>query len=236
MFRFLLLLMIGLNLAATTDSSIRLKVGESYTSQEKSIRIHFKSFHTTKTECAVPGFNCGSGYTPDPVTTPVIDFVRTNPDCKKSPLPKSCEWNYKVIKTDNKTYVDIEILNIYDHCMREENGSNRNTCILRTTVGNHFNPMHSPENCERADDPGIRNSCYEMMAENLNDSTLCKNVQGPHGRRCIQLLAIAAGDPGICEQLKKASLMESELNERQIFLDRCLAEVKKRNTIKAPQK
>ena len=103
---------------ALAGSQIRLKLGEIFKSQDLQLEVHLKKFHTTKTECAVPGFNCGSGYTPEPVTTPVVSILLTNPECKKSPLPKNCEWTYRIVSSDNKSYVDIEFLNIYDFCMR----------------------------------------------------------------------------------------------------------------------
>jgi hypothetical protein len=228
----ILLVLISLNSYARSKDRIRLKLGETYVSQELPIQIHLKKFHTTKTECAVPGFNCGSGYTPNPVTTPVVEFLQTNPECTKSPRPKFCEWNFKIVATDNKTYVDIEIVNIYEFCMGESNKSNRNSCIIRTTVGNDFNPMHSPDNCNRADDPEIKNNCFEMMAENLNDPKLCEKVIKPYGRRCILFLARAARDPAICQQLKTAPLNQSEENERQVYMDRCQNEIKQLNATK----
>jgi hypothetical protein len=214
---------------ALAGGQIRLKLGEILKSQEHQLEVHLKKFHTTKTECAVPGFNCGSGYTPEPVTTPVLSILLTNPECKKSPLPKNCEWTYRILGSDNKSYVDIEFLNIYDFCMRESNKSNRNSCILRTTVGNHFNPMYSPENCSRADDLVVKNNCYEMMAEQLNDPKLCENVARPYGHRCVFLMAKSTGNPEICQQIKSSPLNASEENGRGLFLNRCLEMMNKLN-------
>lgn len=224
-FLFLILLNVK-SYAESVPHRIKLMVGETHQSEKYPIKIKLEKFHTSKTECAVPGFNCGSGYTPSPVTTPVLDFKQTDPDCSQSPRPKKCEWNYKLTNTDNKTFVEVEILNIYDFCMRKENQSNRNSCILRTTVGNHYNPMYSPDNCNRADDPQIRNDCFEMMAENLKSPKLCDQVKKPHGRRCIFLLAIDSKNAAICQQLKTASLNQSEEQYRQMYLNECLEKTK----------
>lgn len=213
--------------AAKHVGAIRLIIGQTHVSSDRPIKISLERFHTTKTECAVPGFNCGSGYTPEPVTTPVVKFELTDPECKKSPRPSNCEWNFNILSTDSKTYVEVEILNIFDFCMREENQSNRNSCILRTTVGNHFNPMYSPDNCKRADDPKIRNECFEIMAENLNDPKLCESVTKPYGRRCVLLLAVAAKNPDLCQQLKESPLNQSEEQERQAYLNQCLLKSRK---------
>jgi hypothetical protein len=226
MFKLFVFVLISLSIFAKDPAKIKLKLGESYISPEFPLKISLKNFHTTKTECAVPGFNCGSGYTPDPVTIPVIDFIQTSPECTKSPRPRECEWTFKIIATDNKTFVDVEILNIYDFCMNDANKSNRNSCILRTTVGNHFNPMYNPDNCNKADDPEVKNNCFEIMAENLDDLNLCKKVTGPYGRRCVLLVAIAAGDPEICNLLLTSPMNPSELNERQLYLSRCREKIK----------
>ena len=213
--------------AHSTSTPIKLLVGETHHSEKYPIKIKLEKFHTKKTKCAVPGFNCGSGYTPEPVTTPILDFKLTNPDCSKSPRPRDCEWSYKITKTDSKTYVEVEILNIFDFCMREENQSNRNSCILRTTVGNHFNPMYSPENCNRVDDQIVQNNCFEVMAENLNVPEICNNVKKPFGRRCVLLLAVAAKNAEICQQLKIAPLYPSEEQDRQYYLEECLLKTRK---------
>lgn len=213
--------------AQNDKAKIKLLVGETHASQIYPIKITLESFHTSKTECAVPGFNCGSGYTPEPVTTPIIEFKLTDHECTKSPRPKKCEWNFNITKTDKKTFVEVEILNIFDFCMREENQSNRNSCILRTTVGNHFNPMYAPENCNRVDDPLVKNSCFEMMAENLKSPQLCENVKKPFGRRCVLMVAVAAKNAEICQELKTAPLNQSEEQDRQRYLDECLEKTKK---------
>lgn len=205
--------------------TFRLAPGQTYDEANVVLKLVFERFHTTKTECAVPGFNCGAGYTPEPVTTPVIKKIWKDKSCEKSPKPKQCELDFQITGTDSKTYVELKIVNPLDRCMEETDKSNRNSCILNTTKGRYDEPALNPDNCHRIDELEVRDSCFEAVADKLQDPKICDKMKGPQGFQCIYLRAKAAKDPSICHQLQIGPRVRSEA-DRKSAIASCLNGVK----------
>lgn len=222
LFQLITILLFASTIQAKT---FRLSPGQSYDEKSVPLKLIFESFHTTKTECAVPGFNCGSGYTPDPVTTPIIKRVWKDKTCEQSPRPKYCELDFQIIQTDKRTYIELKIINPFDRCMKDENQSNRNSCILNTTKGSYDEPALNPDNCNRINELEVRDGCYEALADKLQDPRICEKMKGPQGFQCIYLRAKAAKDRSICHQLQVGPRVRSE-EERKSAIDSCLNSIK----------
>lgn len=205
--------------------NVRLTPGQTYDEPNVVLKLVFERFHTTKTECAVPGYNCGSGYTPEPVTTPIIKKIWKDKICEHSPKPKLCELDFQIIGTDSKTYIELKIINPLDRCMEEENKSNRNSCILNTTKGRYDGPALNPDNCQRINELEVRDSCFEAVADKLQDPKICAKMKGPQGFQCIYLRAKAAKDPSICHQLQLSPRVRNE-SDRKSAISSCLNTVK----------
>jgi hypothetical protein len=221
-----IILLITLFLTGTSQANIRLTPGDVFNRDEIPLKLKFERFHTSKTECAVPGFNCGSGYTPEPVTTPIVQRIWKDKTCEQSPRPKHCELDFQILATDQKTYIEIKIINPLDRCMQQENLSNRHSCLLNTIKGHYDQPALDPENCQRiVDNQIMRDSCYEAVADKLGDAKICEKMQGPQGFQCIYLRAKTSKDPNICNQLQIGPWIRTE-SERLSAISSCLNSVK----------
>lgn len=219
------ILILSIFVSSAQAKSFRLSPGQSYDDKSVPLKLIFERFHTTKTECAVPGFNCGAGYTPDPVTTPIIKRVWKDKTCEQSPRPKHCELDFQIIQTDNKSFVELKMINPYERCSAEQDKSNRSSCILNTTKGRFDEPALDPDNCLRIDEIEVRDSCFEALADKLQDPRICEKMKGPQGFQCIYLRAKAAKDRSICTQLQLGPRVRSE-EERKGAISSCLNGIK----------
>ena len=152
----MLIQLLALLLFSSTSQAktFRLAPGQTYDEANVVLKLVFERFHTTKTECAVPGFNCGAGYTPEPVTTPVIKKVWKDKSCEKSPRPKHCELDFQIIGTDSKTYVELKIINPLDRCMEETDKSNRSQSLLVLSKNKNMARKHTDRGSQHLFQPG----------------------------------------------------------------------------------
>jgi hypothetical protein len=169
--KILIITLLLSNLAFTKEAElIRIDLGKSYVIPISGNELTLEKFQHYEPKCAVPGFNCGSGYHTEPFTMPVIK-LKESEKCQKFPLGEVCEKTYKVEKTDNKTFVQIRLHNIFEACEKNSNKDNRNSCFVQVTKNNYDKPAFRPENCERVkDDPERKDACYEAIADKVGDS------------------------------------------------------------------
>ncbi len=153
------------------DETVRIEVGDSALYAPIQFRLKLTSFKTYKTECAVPGFNCGSGYMPEPKTLPIFE-TSLGPPCnaKKGPLPKECEVAHTVVATDNVKFVELKFHSVFAPCEKEPNIDNRNSCFRIATKNNIYKPPFSPKNCDRIQPPEHRKSCYKEVTDKLGET------------------------------------------------------------------
>ncbi len=149
----------------------RIEIGDSAIYTPIGLRLKLASFKTYKTECAVPGSNCGIGYMPNPQTSPIFE-TSVDKQCaaKKGPLPKECEVAYSVVGTDNVKFVELKFHSIFAPCEKEPNIDNRNTCFRIAIKNNIYKPPFNPENCDRIQPPENRKSCYKEVNDKLSQT------------------------------------------------------------------
>lgn len=153
------------------DEVVRIDIGESATYSPVDFRLKLTSFKTYKTECAVPGFNCGSGYTPEPKTLPIFETsIAKQCNAKKGPLPKECEVAYSVINSDNAKFVELKFHSIFAPCEKHENIDNRNSCYQLATKNGPYKPPFNPKNCDRINPPERRKPCYKEVTDKLSQT------------------------------------------------------------------
>ncbi len=92
------------------NKPVKLKVGESVTYTPAKYTVIFKALSTYKSECAVPGFNCGIGYSPEPQILPVIDGKPYR--CELPDRPDGCKVKANIIKHDQKTFIELEFVEL----------------------------------------------------------------------------------------------------------------------------
>jgi hypothetical protein len=178
-------------------------------------KLTLESFKKHDPECAVPGFNCGISYNPNPYIQPIIK-VELATICQKYPLPKVCEETYKIKSTDNKNYVTIQVVNVFEQCEEDTNLDNRYSCIIRKARNAFDRPAFRHQNCERIrESQELRDACYEAIAGKERDVKICDLVKGQETFECIYLRAITKKDPEVCKTLK----MNKYHHSKQSHLD-----------------
>ena len=156
---------------STFEEIVRIEIGESATYAPIRFRLKLASFKTYKTECAVPGFNCGAAYMPDSNTIPIFETsVAKQCAAKKGPLPKECEVAYTVVGTDNAKFVELKFHSIFAPCEKESNIDNRNSCFRLATKNSIYKPPFNPKNCDRIQPPENRKSCYKEVSDKLSET------------------------------------------------------------------
>jgi hypothetical protein len=196
--------------AAHAHSGIRLELGKSFTIPSSGAELTLESFKRYEPNCAVPGFNCGSGYNPNPFTMPIIKVV-DGPKCQKYPLGEECETTFEVTKTDNKTYVELKLISVFAGCEKHSNLDNRNSCLIGAVKNHYDKPAFRAENCERIKDaPERKDACYEAVADKAQDVKICDLMKGQQGFQCVLLRAKVNRDPEICRTLKKNRFHHTE--------------------------
>lgn len=227
--KILIITLLLSNLAYSSKETglIRIDLGKSFVIPNSGTELTLESFKRYEPECAVPGFNCGAGYLPKAFTSPIIK-IKESEKCQKFPLGEECETTYKVEKTDEKTFVEIRLHNIFEACEKDSNKDNRNSCIAQVTKNNYDKPAYRAQNCERIkDDPERKDGCYEAIADKVGDPKICDHIKGNEGFQCVYLRAQAKGDPEICRTLKKNRFHHKD----QDLIDQiqsCLNTVKKK--------
>lgn len=188
--------------AAQANPLIRIELGKSFTIPVSGTQLTLEKFHRYEPKCAVPGKNCGSGYFPEPFTSPIIK-IQEGPKCQKFPLGEECETTFAVQNTDNKSYVEIKLISIFEGCEKDSNLDNRNSCLIMAVKNRPEKPAFRPENCERIKDaPATKDACYEAIADKAQDPKICDLIKGQESFQCVILRARAKGDPEICKTLK----------------------------------
>jgi hypothetical protein len=206
----------------------RIELGKSFIIPSSGTQLTLESFKRYEPECAVPGFNCGSGYIPKAFTSPIIK-IKESIKCQNFPLSEVCETTFKIEKTDEKTFVLIKLMNIFETCEKDKNLDNFNSCIAQVTKNNYDKPAYRPQNCERIiNSPEHKDACYEAIADKVGDPKICDLIKGQEGFQCVYLRAQTKGDPEICKTLKKNRFhhTEQDLNNQ---IEACLNTVKKKS-------
>ena len=199
--KLLTLLMFFLSANLWAEDIHKLDLGKSVT-LPSGLKLTLESFKTHKPECAVPGFNCGAGYFPKEFVQPIIK-IDLSKDCQTYPLPEACEETYQIKDTDNKSYVTIQVIRIFDQCEEDTNTDNRYSCIIRIARNAHDRPAFRHQNCERIKTSlERRDACYEAIAGKEQDVKLCDLVKGQETFECIYLRATIKKDPEVCKTLK----------------------------------
>lgn len=212
---------------ANEPELIRIEIGKTISAPESGNQISLDHFKHYEPECALPGKNCGAGYIPHPFTTPVLR-VKESDKCQNFPLGEACEITYKVINSDDKTYVNVKFHNIFDNCDKDGNLDNYNTCIAQVTKNNYDRPSFRPENCERIKNSQERkDACYEAIADKSGDPKICDLIKNQEGFQCVYLRAKTKGDPEICKTLKKNRFHHSDQDLKN-QIQSCLNTVKKK--------
>ncbi len=226
---FLILALLMTNFTFSKDTPLtRLDLGKSFTIPLSGTQLTLESFKRYEPECAVPGFNCGSGYIPEAFTSPIIK-IKEGEKCQKFPLPELCEMTFKVEKSDDKTYVLISLFNIFEACDRDKNLDNYNSCIAQVAKNTFDKPAYRPLNCERIKDaPERKDACYEAIADKSEDPKICDLIKGQEGFQCVYLRAKVKGDPEICKTLKKNRFHHSDQDLKD-QIQACLNTVKKKS-------
>ena len=224
----ILLLLITTFTYAQDPELIRIDLGKSFTIPTSETMLTLKSFKRYEPVCAVPGFNCGASYRPNRFTSPIIK-IQEGPKCQKFPLGEECETTFKVMKTDEKSYVEIRLHNIFEACEKDTNKDNRNSCFARVAKNSYDKPAYRPQNCERIkESQESKDFCYEAIADKTEDPKICDLIKGQEGFQCVYLRAKTSGDPEICRTLKKnrSHHTEQDLKDQ---IQSCLNTVKPRN-------
>ena len=153
------------------EKIVRIEIGGSAIYTPIQFRLKLTSFKTYKTECAVPGFNCGAGYMPEPKTFPIFETsVAKQCAAKKGPLPKECEVAYTVVGTDNAKFVELKFHSIFAPCEQEPNIDNRNSCFRLATKNSIYKPAFNIKNCDRIQPPENRKICYKEVGDKLSET------------------------------------------------------------------
>ena len=200
--KIICLIFLGCASAAQANPLIRIEIGKSFMIPASGAVLTLEKFHRYEPKCAVPGKNCGSGYFPEPFTSPIIK-VEDGPKCQKFPLGEECETTFEVQKTDNKSYVEIKLISVFEGCEKNSNSDSRNSCLIMAVKNGPEKPAFRPENCERIKDAQeIKDRCYETIADKAQDSKICDLIKGQESFQCVILRAKEKGDPEICKTLK----------------------------------
>lgn|GEM_PF-5176981 len=222
-----LMLILAADAFGAQEALHRIDLGASFTIPSSGTQLTLEKFHRYEPKCAVPGFNCGSGYFPEPFTSPIIK-VKEGEHCQKYPLGEVCETTYEVKETDNITYVKIRLHNIFESCAKDTNIDNRNSCYIRTAKNHYDKPAFRPESCERIkDSQEHKDNCYEAIADKVQDPKICDKIKGQEGFQCIWLRANSKGDPEICRTLKRNRFHHTD-QQYQDQIQSCLNTVKKK--------
>ncbi len=185
-----------------------LKKGEALEIKNK-LQLKFNGYRTYVSKCAVPGKNCGAGYHPDPVTHPLIEMNWLS-ECQTAPLSESCALQVKVIKATPPDLISFELESPFEVCLREENDSNRHSCLASVTHNSYDRPSYHYSKCDLIKDEKVRDYCIERVADKMGDAKICDHMKGPVGFQCIRLKAIAANNPDVCNTLVKTDRHSSE--------------------------
>lgn len=200
---------------------IKVSIGDTVTYSPIQLSITLKSFKKHQSECAVPGFNCGAGYIPGVQHLPIIE-TSIDKKCEVGPVPSDCEVTYKIVETDNKTYLKIKFIDLFEPCNANTNISNKNSCLLLAIKNGPYKPPYHPKNCERITTPlESRDRCYEAIADELQDPAICNMIKGIQGFQCVLLRAKAAKDPNICKTLQRSALQRNERDHKN-QVDACI--------------
>lgn len=192
----------GTETVLKTNTTVKISVGETVVFKPIGYALTLKEFKKYESKCAVPGFNCGSGYFPGVRILPIFDISTAKLCESEGPLPRECEITHQIIETDNATFVKIKFIDIFEACEADKNKDNRNSCILLAIKNGPDKPPFHPKNCERiADSPDARDRCYEAIADELQDPAICGLIKGPQGFQCTLLRAKAGKDPALCKTL-----------------------------------
>lgn len=138
-------------------------------------------------------------------------------------MPEVCNVTHKVLKTDLEKSAQVTFTQVYDACLSQTNKSNRNSCILNTTVNHYDAPPREPKNCDLIkDDEQARDHCIQRIADKLSDHTLCDLMKGDMGFQCTLLKAKFYKDPKLCKALKRGPFHHTE-QQWQDEINSCLS-------------
>lgn len=183
------------------------------------------------TDCAVPGFNCGSGYEP-PRPTFIEDcgklqecpfVLMTNIKTATSGIlsiedEKSCEKN----DPENCFYQFAQNFKIDDGCMKLNSPSGRYYCLKK------FPLSARPENkglCEQLSESiyALRWNCFYEHAIRYRDASFCDKYKAKEssGRdRCLLKMAKILQDQSLCKKIS--------ISKEHSYLEQC-QDLKKEN-------
>ena len=154
--------------------------------------------------------------------------IETDDKCKASPLPAACEFTHKTVNKEKEGYLELSIISVFEPCEKEPDESNRTSCFIQVIKNGPYNPPFRPQNCERLKDyPEARDTCYETIADKLEDPKLCDFLKGAETFQCVYLRAKSAGNPEICKSLKMNRFHHSP-QDRLDQIDACLNTVKRK--------
>jgi hypothetical protein len=230
-FHFIVLLLgfvVGMNssFAKTSEVTIAEKVpfqaGNTY--QLKGSDFSVEVGNDPGSKCAVPGFNCGSGYIPPHPTfkincgtqkpcpyavmanskdsTSGILSIESESSCEKN-QPEQCFWEFsRQYKTD-------------EGCME-----------LKSPIGQYY-CLKRFENSQRAENRGLCNklpadiyalrwNCYYEYAIRYKDPSFCENYSAAEvsgKERCWLKMAELMKDKSLCKKITKEKLYVEQCQE-----------------------
>lgn len=186
-----------------------LKVGDTFEYSPESYRVTLKGIDRHESECAVPGFNCGAGYHPNPIFTPQLE-VTTREECAGRMIPDSCSVVHRAEMMEGNKQVKVWFTKFYEVCDPKDDRSNYESCLFRQISNSHDQPPRHPKHCDLIKNPTLRDGCVQFIADKLADHNLCNLMNGPMGFQCVLLKAKAAGKPETCRTLQKGPQHHSD--------------------------
>lgn len=207
--------------------TVKLKPGDSAIYLPINYKITFRGFRKQTSKCAMPGENCGGKYFPEMRVEPELN-LEVDDKCKAYPLPAECEFTYKVASHEKESYIELAIVSVFDSCEQETDVSNKTSCFIRVIKNGPSSPPYRPANCERlAKYPEARDTCYETVADKLQDPKICDFIKGQEMFQCVYLRAKSKGDPEVCKTLQRNRYHHTESAYRD-EVAACLNTVKRK--------
>jgi hypothetical protein len=189
---------------------IEVKPGDEVIYGPTNYKIMLQEIRVYKSECAIPGKNCGSGYFPEPQNIPIFK-VTADKGCEVAPQPSKCEIIHHVVSMNKTESLKLIFTNVFEICEKDTNKDNKASCIINMTKNNYDKPARDPSNCNRILDYDERiDECYEAVADKLGDHKICDKMKRPIGFQCMLLKAANKRDPELCRTLKRGAYDHSE--------------------------
>jgi hypothetical protein len=210
------------NIEVSLSEKVKFTRGDVIKLRDKEYSITVGFYEGSK--CAVPGFNCGSGYRPPHVTfmvncgtakvCPYIHMAFSN----SSTTGTISIEDLKSCETHEPERCFREFAEVYKEdkgCMNISNFDGRYYCLKK------FEYSKMPENknlCDLLSDSvyALKWNCFYEYAIRYNDQSICdkypsKEVDGRN--RCLLKMAELAKDKSICKKIIK--------NSQDTYLEQC---------------